>query len=227
LLRTAENKKSVSPEDFVKPGELLTEAYKLLKSGCQKDDVELLHCGIQLANTLNLAGRVVEGAKILSEVTEEAKKFKLTNLDLLWSRASLCVSLVEQLVDKPYLDGERLKNFRDSILELKVPIRLVKVAITTERDIYRLSVALIKHANRELNQAQRIVNEERRDPLVKWREIQILEQKLRIAALPNDEEAEKKCALIEKKIKKLQKDRNQAAGNLEGLNSYPPDSTEP
>jgi hypothetical protein len=227
LLRTAENKKSVSPEDFVKPGELLTEAYKLLKSGCQKDDVELLHCGIQLANTLNLAGKVAEGAKILSEVTGEAEKFKLVHVDSLWTRAALCLTLVEQLFEKPRLDGERLKNFRDSVRALGVRVILGEGEIKDRKDVYRLTVNLIKKANEELKKAERIVKDERRDPLIKWREIQILQQKLRLEALPNDDRAEENCSKIMARINKLRNDRKKAAGNVEDLYIGPSDLNEP
>jgi hypothetical protein len=227
LVGVAEDKDITHPRDFEKPCKLLGDAYNILKTEKQREDRALLHCGIQLANTFNRAGKVAEGAKILSEVTGEAVKFKLVHVDSLWTRAALCLTLVEQLFEKPRLDGERLKNFRDSVRALGVRVILGEGEIKDRKDVYRLTVNLIKKANEELKKAERIVKDEKRDPLIKWREIQILQQKLRLEVLPNDDKAEENCAKIMARINKLRNARKKAAGNVEDLYSGPSDLTEP
>lgn len=227
LVGVAEDKDITHPRDFEKPCKLLGDAYNILKTEKQREDRELLHCGIQLANTFNRAGKVAEGAKILSEVTGEAEKFKLVHVDSLWTRAALCLTLVEQLFEKPRLDGERLKNFRDSVRALGVRVILGEGEIKDRKDVYRLTVNLIKKANEELKKAERIVKDEKRDPLIEWREIQILQQKLRLEALPNDDRAEENCSKIMARINKLRNDRKKAAGNVEDLYIGPSDLNEP
>ena len=134
---------------------------------------------------------------------------------------------MEQLFEKPRLDGERLKNFRDSVRALGVRVILGEGEIKDRKDVYRLTVNLIKKANEELKKAERIVKDEKRDPLIKWREIQILQQKLRLEVLPNDDKAEENCAKIMARINKLRNARKKAAGNVEDLDIGPSDLTEP
>lgn len=202
---------AAKPENYEKPCSMLQEAYEVMRISRPKDDPRLLHCGIELAHLLNQREKVLEGAKIINEVSENLGSQKILRVDSLWIRGALCITLLEKLIEFKDLSGEKLNSVRQSCEELKIPVRFGEGGLNSHRQRARLYALVAKTAYDELKKAEKIIKEDRRDQILPWRRIQVLEQKLRLADLLLEK---KECKKIAAEIESLRKLRSQALGGL-------------